>query len=318
MGEIQKQTQAAVNRDDIMNVLHQICPSISAFVDSQKCESFIHVFGDKAVDMLLTKATPEAICIDGLQICSKPDDPVVYKVLFPMVAGEDLTYTAIEENFGLDARFHYKIYLGDGFPDNDLLVINVHPSKCQVDLTINNNLPAKECQEPFNCSQTFDAPDTTIWYKLDITPTQVYGSSRFELTALYTKKVTPMGTDDVEVHNHSVPWMILFMTVAPLFIACCCMCCIKKCRQRTCRGRKCPVQNKPAQQMAQNTAVQQKQKDSVEIPMEPVNNGTTYFIPAQQNNNGQVAPPAYPYPYFFTPSVPQYTPFQVQQPQQRQ
>jgi len=318
MGEIQKQTQGIVNRDTIMNALHKICPSISAFVDSQKCESFIHVFGDKAVDMLLNKATPEAICIDGLQVCSRTDDPVVYKVLFPLVNGDDLTYQVSEEQFDTTAQFHYKIFLGDNFPENNRLSFDLQPTQCQIAFSINS--VQQLCQPPFNCSQLIDEPDTTIWYKLDVVPTQLLGdaaSTRFDLNVLYTKYIYPTGIDEQE-ESHPVPWVILFVTVAPLFVACCCMCCIKKCRQKTCRGQKCPVQNKPGQQMTQNTAVQEKQKDAVEIPMETVNGGTTYYIPAQQNNNGQVAPPAYPYPYFISPSVPQYTPFQVQQPQQRQ
>jgi len=304
MGEIEKQTQSATTRDQIIAVLDKICPTISSFVDIKQCESFMRVFGNAAVDLLLSKTSAAAICKDGLQICSD-SDATKYEVLFPHLIGNDLMYEVSEMNFAMKSQFHYKIFLGDSFPSNNQLVVNLVDSFCKMSLVVQSRTLI--CHE--NCTMVVDFPDTKTWYKFDLTPTQISGTpTKFDLQIIYTEmKDTPtFATDDVGGPS-VLSWLVLLMTVLPLFIGCCCVCAIRKYRRRTCRGYRCRTINQKDAQ-PHPPAEPETKKDSVEIPMEPVApSSESYYFPQQQMGP---APPAY-VPYFF-PQQPQYTPFQVQ------
>jgi hypothetical protein len=311
MGEIEKQTQSATTRDEIIAVLDSICPAIASFMDSNKCESFMHVFGDETVDLLLRKATAATICKDGLQICPS-SGPVNYEVLFPTVIGNDLSYEAIETNFDLKTQFHYKIFLGDAFPESNHLKFDLGFSNCEMSFAINSVAEHSNQSCNSNCSTVVEYPDTTSWYKVDVVPTKIVGSpTKLHLQILFSRVDHDLVTDTLLV-GYSAWWVIFpVLTVLPLFIGCCCMLAIRKFQRRTCRGYRCrsslnkETTPQPLKEPAAN-------KDSVEIPMEPVPPPSESYYYPQQNANVTPAPPSYP--VFWFPQQPQYTPFQVQPP----
>jgi len=315
-----------IDREDIENALHSVCPMVKDLVDETQCSLFVQQYGDALITFLMNDDGSTTTCV-SVGLCNEDATGTPYQILSPLIdpSNTSMTFTVTEKIVGASSVFYYKIFLGginvDSSHYSTLLFNFSNYDRTSVNLYI---LDAEgiEYQSSSECEGCDDSnvysiysPMNDSWYYLTVNASFHGGLSalavgHYTLDVVYGayngRQSLPNDgfddddeddedddDDDEEEHHHMRKFMWVPIAVAvPLAILVCCCCCAR----RRIRSKYCKKSCAQAQRATQTQ----------EIPLQTP--PMYYFVPTSDQVSPSVQLPYYinqrPVQYAYAPMQP--------------
>jgi len=245
----------AVTKEALMKELAtlsvRVCDNVpSKIATKEQCTSFVSLYGPYTIDMLLSDAKPESIC-RTIGMCDAPTDTPQYRLIFPTINSEHISYSVTEDNVLANTAYNYKIFLANpSFLEKNGYELSVNVNQivgCDVSLKITNKTDFVEtdtCTKEKNCNMNISKPGRGVWYYITISTKMHAAKAAFSFTAI-ERNQTKSGHWVFKADHRQIIVgrfaIILCLTFSTLCLLCTCFSrCVfrrrgmilKKCRQQ--------------------------------------------------------------------------------------
>jgi len=320
----------SINRDDIENALHSVCPSFQDVIDKSQCEAFIQQYGDSLLDLIMSDDGSTTTACVSVGLCDEDANGISYQILVPTYDADNTSMTfAVTENNIYASVFYYKIFLGGlSLFDWQQTSLNFNFSNFDgtsfslfvLDPEGDENQYYAEGDDYENENTQFEiwSPSNNSWYYLTVNAS-FQGGDAAGTTGQYTLQITygvsePVvydgygddgGDDDDEYRRHHMKkflWIPVAVAIPLVCIICCCCCVRRRMRMRksksgcaTTQTQEIPMQTAPTPMYFYVPPTSQPPSASVpQIPYYVTRPGQYSYVPMQPMVIPMTIPPTAP------------------------
>jgi hypothetical protein len=220
----------------LLSIADKVCANVPETIASPaECKSYIELNAPYMVEIILSPMNDdeerESICrIIG--VCVEPVDSKEYKLVYPTINENRISYLVEEKEITKDTEFNYKLFLGHPkMLNNDSyeLEIELHSViGCEVHMKVTNKttfVEATSCNEEKNCTMQISEPGKGLWYYITVRTTLTAESASFALNATERNEIIPEFFYATSRHgfNGERFTLILCMTFSLLCTLCLCI-----------------------------------------------------------------------------------------------
>jgi len=234
---LEKKANALGAREDwikqLFAITDEVCANVQSFASPAQCKSYIELNAPYMVDLILSESNPESIC-KTIGICNDAEDSMDYKLIYPIVNEQQITYLVEEKEITQDAVFNYKFFLGNpSFLHNESYHLAIELNRvidCEVNLKVTNKttfVQSESCNTDKNCSMDISQPGRGVWYYFTVHIKVSGDKASFSLNA--TEKNETVG-HWIYVSHHKLDGQRFAFILCITFSSVCLLClCISRC-----------------------------------------------------------------------------------------
>jgi len=164
-----------------------ICDEVSSFVVSkEECISFIRINGGYYLDQFVSRTKLDEIC-KNMGFCEGASPE--YKIIFPRIKNDSITYTISETNYLEETEFKYKIFLGDiAFLSDQSYALSsvvdpISVSEVLMQVSTGHVIRMKKgCNDKMKCYGEIPRPGKGLWFHITIRARATGENPSFTLT----------------------------------------------------------------------------------------------------------------------------------------
>jgi len=309
-----------INRDNIENALHSVCPSFQDLIDKSQCDVFIQQYGDSLLDLIMSNdGTTTTTCV-SVGLCDEDANGIDYQILVPTydASNTSMTFAVTESNIYASV-FYYKIFLAGitvnswdqtslsfnftNFDGTSLKLFVIDPEGFETQYVADTDDYA-------NTQFVMWSPANDSWYYLTLNAS-FQGGDASGSTGQYTLQITyevdePVvydgddgywddedeDDDDGEHKLHHLKkflWVPIAIAIPLVCMICCCCCVRRRMRKNRCsktqtqiQTQDIPMQNSPSPMYFYVPPTSQPPSASVpQIPYYVTRPGQYSYVPMQ-------------------------------------
>jgi len=174
VGLLENKASVLSTREDwikeLFAITDEVCANVQLFASPVQCKSYIELNAPYMVDLMLSESKPQSVC-KTIGICNDANDSTNYKLVFPIINEQQITYLVEEKDISQDTEFNYKLFLGNpSFLDSERYHLAIELSQvvdCEVNLKVTNKttfVQSESCNNDKNCSMDISQPGRGVWY----------------------------------------------------------------------------------------------------------------------------------------------------------
>jgi len=218
---------------NLFEITDEVCANVSPFASPAQCKSFIELNAPYMVDLMLSESKPESVC-KTIGICNDAEDSTNYKLVFPIIEENQVTYLVEEKEIAQDSQFNYKLFLGNpSFINLESYQLAIELSQavdCDINLKVTNKttfVQSESCNSDKNCSMDISQPGRGVWYYITV-HAKVHGDkASFFLNATEKNETRSQWTF---TYHHSLNGQRFAIILSVTFASVCLIClCISRC-----------------------------------------------------------------------------------------
>jgi len=219
----------------LLSIADQVCANVPETIASPaQCKSYIELNAPYMVEIILSDGARESIC-KTLGVCNEPVDSNEYKLVYPIINENQISYLVEEKEITKDTEFNYKLFLGHPkMLNNDSyeLAIELHSViGCEVHMRVTNKttfVEATSCNEEKNCTMQISEPGRGLWYYVTVRATLTADSASFAFNATERNEIVPEFFYATSRHRFNGERFTLILCIT--FSLLCTLClCVSRC-----------------------------------------------------------------------------------------
>jgi len=236
---LETQDQYAETKNDWINQLltiaDEVCANVPQAVASPtQCKSYFELNAPYMVDLILSDSKSESVC-KAIGVCTQPEDSTQYKLVFPTINEQQISYLVEEKEITKDTEFNYKLFLGNpSFLHNDSYELAIQLNQivgCEVNLKITNKtsfVQTESCNSEKNCSMDISQPGRGVWYYVTVHAKMNGDTASFSFNATERNETTGYWIYVSSRHRFNAQRFAVILCVT--FSSVCLLCfCISRC-----------------------------------------------------------------------------------------
>lgn len=220
---------------ELLTIADEVCANVPQAVASPaQCKSYFELNAPYMVDLILSNSKSESVC-KTIGVCNEPEDSTRYKLVFPTINEQQISYLVEEKEITKDTEFNYKLFLGNSsFLDNDSYQLNIQLNQiigCEVTLKVTNKttfVQSESCNSERNCSMDISQPGRGVWYYVTVHTKMDGDTASFSFNATERNETTSYWIYVSSHHRFNAQRFAFILCVT--FSSVCCLCwCISRC-----------------------------------------------------------------------------------------
>jgi hypothetical protein len=219
----------------LLSIADKVCANVpESIASSAQCKSYIELNAPYMVEILLSDEERESIC-KTIGVCNEPVDSNTYKLVYPIIDENQVSYLVEEKEITKDTEFNYKLFLGHPKMlnnDNYELAIELHSViGCEVHMRVTNKttfVEATSCDEEKNCTMQISEPGRGLWYYVTVNAKLTGDSASFSFNATERNEIVPEFFYATTRHSFNAERFTLILCVTFSLLCTFCLC-ISRC-----------------------------------------------------------------------------------------